>query len=94
MPTARRPGSSRHSHILLPDLLVVEDLAPFLRISAAGVRRLLREGVLPGRRVGRRWVIERQTLLEALRRVPRVTERPARSRYGRVRGFGGGRKHL
>ncbi|HET6203594.1 MAG TPA: helix-turn-helix domain-containing protein [Planctomycetota bacterium] len=51
---------------LLPDLLVVEDLAGRLRRSPSAVRALLRAGALPGRKVGRRWVVEREALLQAL----------------------------
>lgn len=53
--------------ILLPDLLVVEDLARWLRRSPAHCRRLLREGVLPGTKLSGRWYVERGALLRALR---------------------------
>ncbi len=52
--------------VSLPDLIIVEVLAAFLRRSPSAVRDLLRNGVLPGKKVGRRWVIERQALLRAL----------------------------
>ena len=52
--------------ISVPEVAVVEDLALYLRCSPATVRRLLRTGVLPGRKIGRRWVIERHALLRAV----------------------------
>lgn len=56
--------------IMLPDLLTVEDLAPRLKVTPGAVRRLLRTGVLPGRKVGRRWIVERRGLLLALSTSP------------------------
>ncbi|MEM9194778.1 MAG: helix-turn-helix domain-containing protein [Myxococcota bacterium] len=55
----------------VPDVLVVEDLALHLRRSPSAVRTLLREGKLPGRKVGRRWVTLRRDLLDQL-----STDRP------------------
>ena len=52
--------------VLLPDLLVVEDLASVLRITPSAARKLLRRGVIPGRRIGRRWVVDREALLRSL----------------------------
>ena len=52
--------------VALPDILKVEDLAQHLGISHEAVRRALREGKLPGRRVGRRWLLSRSALLEWL----------------------------
>lgn len=51
---------------LLPDVMVVQDLSPRLRMSDDTVRGHLRAGRLPGRKIGRRWIIERTALLEAL----------------------------
>lgn len=55
---------------VLPDILLVEDLAARLRISPGSARRLLRLGTLPGRKVGRRWIVERRALIVALRPDP------------------------
>lgn len=49
-----------------PRVLFVRDLADLLQLSPNRVRALLRQRVLPGRRLGRRWVVERDRLLEAL----------------------------
>lgn len=47
----------------LPDICRVEDIAAHLKISQSAVRRLLRTGDIPGRRVGRRWLVSRLALL-------------------------------
>jgi excisionase family DNA binding protein len=52
--------------IALPDIATVEDLSTFFGISPPTVRRHLREGLLPGRRVGRRWFVSRPALLAHL----------------------------
>ncbi len=67
--------------LVLPDLLTVEVLARHLGRGPAAVRALLRRKVLPGRRIGRRWIVERRALLRALApdfvqvRVVRLGER-------------------
>lgn len=50
------------------DRLTVAETARLLRRSTEQVRRYLREGVLPGRRVGGQWFIERQDAEEFLTR--------------------------
>lgn len=57
--TTDRPAST----IFLPDILLVEDLAPVLRMSPSGVRAALRAGRIPGKRVGRKWMVSRAALL-------------------------------
>jgi len=52
--------------MVLPDLMWVEDLAARLRRSPSAVRDMLRRGVLPGRKIGRRWLVERGALLRAV----------------------------
>jgi len=52
--------------VVLGDLVVVEDLAHYLRMSRAGVRALLRRGAIPGAKLGRRWVVDRRALLRAV----------------------------
>lgn len=49
---------------LTTDLLTCEEAAAFLRVHPRTVYRLLREGKLPGVKVGRQWRI-RRTDLEA-----------------------------
>ena len=52
--------------LALPDICQVEDLASHLRQSPAAIRAALRRGQLPGRRVGKRWLISRAALLDWL----------------------------
>lgn len=54
--------------VLLPQILDVQDLAKWLRCSEPTVRALLRAGRLPGRRIGRRWLVSRDALLSFLER--------------------------
>jgi excisionase family DNA binding protein len=52
--------------LVLPDLVRVEHLAQALGLCATSVRRLIRDGTIPARRIGRRWIITRGELLAAL----------------------------
>jgi excisionase family DNA binding protein len=53
------------------EVLTPKDAARILRLNLETVRRLLREGLLPGRKVGlRQWRIRRVDLDEYLRGVP------------------------
>lgn len=61
--SADKPISKDARTIFLPDLLLVEDLAPVLRMSPSGVRAALRAGRIPGKRVGRKWMVSRAALL-------------------------------
>ena len=52
------------------DVLTPKEAAQILRLNLETVRRLLREGLLPGRKVGlRQWRIRRVDLDEYLRSV-------------------------
>ena len=51
---------------VLPDVLTVEDLSAHLRCSPATVRAILRRGEIAGRRLGGRWLVSRQALVQAL----------------------------
>ena len=57
--------------VSLPDVVTVDDLACHLRLSPSAVRAALREGRIPGRRVGRRWLISRPALLASFARPAR-----------------------
>lgn len=46
------------------EILTVQDVATLLELSEQTVRRLFRDGELPGRRVGKAWFITRRQLLE------------------------------
>lgn len=53
-----------------PEVLTVEDLALLLRMSPSRVRDHLRTRVLPGRKLGRRWLAVRSEILAALAARP------------------------
>jgi excisionase family DNA binding protein len=46
----------------LPDMLTVKQAADFLRLNFNTVKRLLGQGKLPGRKVGRQWFIDKDDL--------------------------------
>lgn len=50
-----------------PDVLTPEEAARLLRVSLDTVRKMLREGRLPGAKVGREWRILRRDLEAYLR---------------------------
>ena len=52
----------------IPRLLRVPEVADILAISELEVRRALREGVLPGVRVGCRWRLSQRALAEFIDR--------------------------
>jgi excisionase family DNA binding protein len=52
--------------VLLPEVLDLGDTSYWLRCSKRYTRRLLREGRIHGRRVGRGWLVTRAELLRFL----------------------------
>ena len=50
-----------------PEVLTVGEAAKFLRVSESQVRALLREGQIPGNKIGREWRIVKSDLLNHLR---------------------------
>jgi hypothetical protein len=52
--------------VSLPDVATVEDLVPVFRLSPSAVRAHLRAGTIPGRKIGRRWLVPRPALLRWL----------------------------
>lgn len=63
-----------------PEFLTVEEVAELLRVSSRTVQRLLKEGKLPGVRVGRQWRIPRAELLAYLRGPTRAFAEGRRER--------------
>jgi hypothetical protein len=61
---SRTAGDARR--IVMPDVLDVDDLAFWLRCTPAFARSLLRSGAIPGRHLGRRWLVTRSALLRVL----------------------------
>jgi excisionase family DNA binding protein len=46
----------------LPAILTSEECAVFLRVHINTVKRLLADGKLPGRKIGRQWRIDKEDL--------------------------------
>ncbi len=64
-------------------LLTTEEVAYILGLSPFTIRRLLREGELPGKKVGKRqWRIQRSDLDKYLNasRTPGISQQPAQSK--------------
>ena len=53
-------------------MLSTEEAAEYLRLNVKRVQALARNGKLPGRRVGRRWLFDQGELERALGREPRA----------------------
>lgn len=52
--------------VSLPDIITVDGYARHVGLHPSTVRAQLRDGRLPGRRVGRRWLIARLALIAHL----------------------------
>ena len=48
-------------------LLSVSEVAEILKVSNEFVRRLIRQGSIPGRKIGREWRVEESELLKYVR---------------------------
>ncbi len=55
-----------YTRLILPDVMTPETLAERLGLSSRHVANLIRRGQLPGRKVGRHWLVLRSELLVAL----------------------------
>ncbi|ADU51839.1 DNA binding domain protein, excisionase family [Thermaerobacter marianensis DSM 12885] len=49
-------------NVKVPEVMTVSEAAAYLRVDERTVRRLLREGRLPGRKVGRQWRLHKVAL--------------------------------
>lgn len=52
----------------LPPLLSASDLGQLMKMSAHGIRAMIRRGELPASRLGRRWFVRRDALEALLKR--------------------------
>lgn len=59
MNTVEKPNISWED---LPAILTAEECAGFLRIHLNTVKRLLSEGELPGKKIGRQWRVDKDDL--------------------------------
>lgn len=62
----------------LPTICSVDCLAAALGVTPPTVRRWLRHGLLSGRKLGRRWYMQRDALLDAVRPAPSHAPWPIR----------------
>lgn len=69
-------ASAAARRVVMPDVLDVDDVAYWLRCSPALVRSLLKTRRIPGRRVGRRWLVTRAALLRVIESPPEPGEAP------------------
>jgi hypothetical protein len=65
-PAPVHPAIAATRAIVMPEVLDTRDLAYWLRCGESTARARLRAGVIPGRRLGRRWFVTRAALLRAL----------------------------
>ena len=77
-PIAARIPAAQNDPYGLPPVMTVEETAAFLRLNIKTVYDAVRNGDIPGRRVGKRTVILRDALLHCLeeRVLPRPRRRP------------------
>jgi excisionase family DNA binding protein len=47
---------------MLPTTYTVEELEPVLKLKAAAIQRLIRKGTLPGRKIGKQFVVMEQNV--------------------------------
>ncbi len=63
MENIKKPAESSMSLELYPDVLTVSDVATILRINKSTVYQLLKEGVIPHRRIGTAYRISKNALI-------------------------------
>ena len=63
------------------EVMSIEELAEYLKISVSTLYKLAQEGGLPGQKVGRRWRFQKGAIDDWLRRHPHDFVIPSMSRY-------------
>jgi len=53
------------------DIMTIEALAAYLKISRSTLYKLVQDGRLPGQKVGRRWRFHREAIDEWLKQHPK-----------------------
>ena len=66
-------------------ILTVGDLSKLLQLHEDTVRRLLRDGQLPGRKIGKSWRVEREALFASWRRSAHTNQKTSSSSKVRVK---------
>jgi excisionase family DNA binding protein len=73
-----RPAKPTRPHLTRDDVLDVGDVADLLHMPRSTIFDYARRGVLPGHKLGRRWVFLREELDAAVRTAPRSAHVSAR----------------
>lgn len=48
------------------EVLTIDDAAIFMKMAPKTIRKLLKDGTLPGRQVGKQWRITKRSLLDLI----------------------------
>lgn len=56
------------------DIMTIDDLAEYLKISKSTLYKLAVEGKLPGQKIGKRWRFHKDAIDEWLRTMPATKE--------------------
>ena len=54
------------------EVMTIEELAGYLKISESTLYKLAREGALPGTKVGKHWRFHREAVVEWLKSCPEM----------------------
>ena len=58
------------------EILTIEDLSEYLKVSKSTLYKLAQEGILPGSKVGKHWRFHKDTVVEWLKSHPEHGARP------------------
>lgn len=61
------------------NIMTIEALAEYLKISQSTLYKLVRDGKLPGQKVGKRWRFHREAIDEWLKQHPQHNDRGYRA---------------
>lgn len=57
------------------EVMTIEDLAEYLKISESTLYKLAREGALPGTKVGKHWRFHKEAVVEWLKSHPEMAKK-------------------
>jgi excisionase family DNA binding protein len=58
------------------EILTIDDLSEYLKVSKSTLYKLAQEGILPGSKVGKHWRFHKDTVVEWLKSHPEHGVRP------------------
>lgn len=58
------------------EILTIEELSEYLKVSKSTLYKLAQEGILPGAKVGKHWRFHKDTVVEWLKSHPEHGARP------------------